>query len=629
MLQECIHPEDADLGTGVFAAESLGESTCSLRLRHADGRIVCVKAEYRKARAADGAGVILDLGLQDAKTLPRTLPEISTLAVVNAMLENPDEHIHFQDRNHVCVGASKALAYLSAGVASGQGALGYTDYDLYPEAYADIYYRMEKRVFAGEPMAREIQRVVEEDGSARWIENCKYPIYGEQGEIVGLYGLGRDITGQKRSEEALAESRERLELAAANNGIGIWDWNLLTGELTWDNSMFALYHVAPGEFSGTVHAWEKLLHPDDGEPMIRALHAARSGVKPLETVFRIYWPDREVRYIQAAGKLIFDKRGQARRLLGTNVDVTREHIATAQLQNSEQQLRFVLEGSQLGFWDWCIPEGKVERNERWANMLGYSYREIKETTQQWTDFIHPDDRDRAWDSIRAVLEGRSPTHKIEYRMLHKNGGIRWILDQANVMQKDALGRPIRMCGTHTDITERKALEDELRRQAHFDFLTQVCTRRYFMQQLEQEVLRIQRYGTEFSLLMLDIDRFKEINDGYGHETGDQVLKKFGETCLATVRHVDVVGRLGGEEFAVLLPQTHCAEAVDLAERLSAAVEHLGVPDGLGGVLHFTVSIGVAAARSERDDTDALLKSADQAMYAAKREGRNRVHVACG
>ncbi len=132
------------------------------------------------------------------------------------------------------------------------------------------------------------------------------------------------------------------------------------------------------------------------------------------------------------------------------------------LESSEKQLRFVLEGSELGYWDWDIVAGKVDRNERWAVMLGYTHSEIQNTVMQWTDFIHPEDRERAWDSIKAVIEGRSNMHRLEYRMLHKDGGIRWILDQASVMQRDADGKPVRMCGTHTDITARK--QDELEQQ---------------------------------------------------------------------------------------------------------------------------------------------------------------------
>ena len=158
---------------------------------------------------------------------------------------------------------------------------------------------------------------------------------------------------------------------------------------------------------------------------------------------------------------MFDPQGNLIGVLGIGHDTTQQRIADRALENSEQQLRFVLEGSELGFWDWDIAAGTVSRNERWATMLGYSHAEILQTAQQWTDFIYPDDRARAWDSINAVLEGRSSMHRLEYRMLRKDGSVVWILDQARVMQRDATGKPLRMCGTHTDISEIKATQEEL------------------------------------------------------------------------------------------------------------------------------------------------------------------------
>ncbi|MCD2452164.1 PAS domain S-box protein [Methylicorpusculum oleiharenae] len=156
-----------------------------------------------------------------------------------------------------------------------------------------------------------------------------------------------------------------------------------------------------------------------------------------------------------------NENGQLIGILGIGNDITQRNKAERALENSEKQLRFVLEGAELGFWDWDIAAGTVYRNERWATMLGYSHKDIRQTTQQWTDFIHPDDRSRAWDSINSVLEGRSSMHRLEYRMLRKDGSLLWILDQASVMQRDAEGKPQRMCGTHTDITEIKATQEEL------------------------------------------------------------------------------------------------------------------------------------------------------------------------
>ena len=156
-----------------------------------------------------------------------------------------------------------------------------------------------------------------------------------------------------------------------------------------------------------------------------------------------------------------DETGRLIGVLGIGSDTTQQKRASRALENSERQLRFVLEGSELGFWDWDITAGTVYRNERWATMLGYSHEEIQQTAQQWTDFVFPEDRTRAWDSIAAVLAGQSSMHRLEYRMLRKDGSLVWILDQASVMERDTEGRPLRMCGTHTDISAIKAAEEEL------------------------------------------------------------------------------------------------------------------------------------------------------------------------
>ena len=304
--------------------------------------------------------------------------------------------------------------------------------------------------------------------------------------------------------------------------------------------------------------------------------------------------------------------------------VTERKNAEQALQERATQLRFVLEGSDLGFWDWNIPASTVERNQRWATMLGYTHEEMQHTTQQWSDFVHPDDRERAWKSIWDVVEGRSSSHKLEYRMLHKDGSVRWILDQANVMQRDAEGRAVRMCGTHTDVTERKLLEEELTRQAHVDYLTSVFNRRHFMERAEQELQRFKRYGSRLSLFMLDIDHFKQINDRYGHKVGDMVLTTLAQVCRAALRDVDILGRMGGEEFAVLLPETDRKTAVEVAERLREKVAQTRVPLEGGLPVQFKVSIGVSSMASDADNIDVLLHRADTALYEAKNSGRNRV-----
>lgn len=146
---------------------------------------------------------------------------------------------------------------------------------------------------------------------------------------------------------------------------------------------------------------------------------------------------------------------------------------------------------------------------------------------------------------------------------------------------------------------------------------------------EIELSRTLRYGGELSVLMIDIDHFKNVNDTHGHPTGDRVLQTLGRMFSDSFRTIDIVGRLGGEEFAAVLPQTGCAQAVEVAERLRQTIQATALPLAEGLPLHFTVSIGVATLRDTTTNLDTLLGYSDVALYDAKHGGRNRVCVQDG
>jgi len=184
-----------------------------------------------------------------------------------------------------------------------------------------------------------------------------------------------------------------------------------------------------------------------------------------------------------------------------------------------------------------------------------------------------------------------------------------------------LGVTIRRLGRHS--IDRKRLEVELERQATTDALTGTDNRRSFGRRASMELSRSLRYGRPLSLLMLDLDHFKSINDRFGHPVGDEVLRTFAQACRETLRDADVFARMGGEEFAVLLVETQGDKAVTVAERLRRNVAKLEIP-ALGEAVSVTVSVGVTTARETDDALDTLLARADEALYEAKRQGRDRV-----
>lgn len=175
-----------------------------------------------------------------------------------------------------------------------------------------------------------------------------------------------------------------------------------------------------------------------------------------------------------------------------------------------------------------------------------------------------------------------------------------------------------------DVTENLALQRELEYQARNDFLTGLVNRRYFLELAEQELQRSQRYKKDLSVLMLDVDHFKKINDTQGHKAGDLVLQHLAQICTFVLREVDVVGRLGGEEFAILLPETNGVVAIEVAQRLLKAFQDTRVELQNNDCVYFTVSIGVVTLSSQSATIDQMLQYADEALYKAKESGRNKV-----
>jgi diguanylate cyclase (GGDEF)-like protein len=165
--------------------------------------------------------------------------------------------------------------------------------------------------------------------------------------------------------------------------------------------------------------------------------------------------------------------------------------------------------------------------------------------------------------------------------------------------------------------------EHLRVQSNIDHLTGIFNRRYFMDRLREEIDRAERYGTSFAVAFIDVDNFKRINDEHGHLGGDEILQQITRTCASQVREIDTLARIGGEEFALLLPQTTPAEAEHLVERLRASVAatRAKVRDGS---LEVTVSIGLTSSSRDLLDVNGIMRRADEALYAAKRQGKNRL-----
>lgn len=260
----------------------------------------------------------------------------------------------------------------------------------------------------------------------------------------------------------------------------------------------------------------------------------------------------------------------------------------------------------------------LDANEALCHDLGYAREEL---LQRSVMDIQSNIRDEAaWQAHTQTLRAQGKA-LVEFETLRKDGS-RFPAEVS--LRYVVVANHAYILANVRNITEHKKLEDELKRQARIDLLTGLNNRRHFYELAEQELVRAKRYGAPLPALMLDVDHFKSVNDTYGHHVGDLVLQKLSEVCVHTLRGIDILGRLGGEEFAILLPETKSEQALEAAERLRLAVAGAAVPLEHGGSIHLTVSIGVAMFVATDVRVEDLLKRADTALYAAKNAGRNRV-----
>jgi diguanylate cyclase (GGDEF)-like protein/PAS domain S-box-containing protein len=300
-----------------------------------------------------------------------------------------------------------------------------------------------------------------------------------------------------------------------------------------------------------------------------------------------------------------------------------------QLRRSQEQLELVLRGTNDGWWDWDMRTNRCFLSVRWLQLLGEPGEAALTQDGPWTDRVHPQDSASFGALLERAFSGPSSDVEAEISLRRADGGWIPVLVRGTVL-RDAQGRAVRFAGSLQDLTERRRYEAHIHQLAYFDPLTDLPNRRLLTDRLQQSLHLRDRTGQMAAVLMLDVDRFKRLNDTHGHAAGDQLLKAIARRLRDLVRPYDTVSRLGGDEYVVLLEQlgTDRAVAEATAERTATKLlVALDEPYSIDvGVSHHSVSIGVALSGAPDDTADEMLRAADVALYAAKEAGRNIVRI---
>ena len=418
------------------------------------------------------------------------------------------------------------------------------------------------------------------------------------------------------SETALRESRENLQALfnSINDFLFVLDMNgciqqinkVVEKRLGYQEEELlgmSVVHVHPSAQKEQVMSVMTEILQGESDVCTIPLQTKRGSLIPVETrVTHGVWNSQPV-------------------LFGISRDISKRVKAEIALQGSKERLELALLGGDLAVWDWNYQTGVILLSDRLYQMIGYYEEEFFRYIGSLYKLIHPADLPGMQAALNKHIQGRAFFYEAEYRIRHKLGDWIYTLARGKIIEWDTQGKPLRLCGINIDISKRKKLEAELQALAMTDVLTGIYNRRYFTQLLEKEMKRSQRYQTSFSLVMFDIDHFKQVNDTYGHDVGDLVLKEVVSLIKTRIRKTDFFARWGGEEFIILLLNTSYEQAAILAESMRELLQNTSLPQ----VGRVTASFGVSSYQAN-ESIDALLKRVDDLVYQAKRNGRNCVRV---
>ncbi|WP_226577731.1 EAL domain-containing protein [Acuticoccus sediminis] len=467
-------------------------------------------------------------------------------------------------------------------------------------------------------------RMRHKDGHWVWILNRgRVAERDSAGNPVRFIGTHTDITERKAREERLRAANERVELAVQAGNVGIWELDLASGRVTWDERMYQLYGITPDQFDNTRPSWRRLIHSDDVKTVTAAMDAVIAERGRTQIDFRIVRGDGSIRHIRALAQIPESVPGDGERLIGTQWDITDHKNLSDELFEEKERLRITLHS---------IGDAVVTTD---VNMAVTFMNPIAERLTGWTyehaegmplidvfRIVNAETRETVRNPIEECLERMQPFYLQAGTVLISRSGQEFFIQDSAAPVRTSTGEVIGAVLVFQDVTHARAMQEELVHAAMHDSLTGLPNRRSFEQTLEELCRETEGRTSAHTLCFIDLDRFKLVNDTAGHAAGDALLvevSKILRSCVTVEHHL---ARIGGDEFALLLPKCRLELGQEIAVRMVDAISHHSF---LWGGRHYDVgaSVGLTEITAEQHDPIALMKEADVACYTAKSEGRGK------
>jgi len=462
-------------------------------------------------------------------------------------------------------------------------------------------------------------RVCLPDGRHIWLFTRGRLVATRDGTQARVIGATLDVTDRKKTEELARASEERYHQLAESCPDGI---------LVTDGDQLVYANPAAARIFGAVHSTDLIGRSTADffdavtvDIFQRTLAAALdSGTLAAPVTLAARRLDGAAAFLElSAGRISWEGRPAAQVLIR---DATERKQIQDEMSLMHERLKFAVEGTGDGIWDWDLVNNTFTFSGKLKQIFGWDPDEPIDGKVDWSRFVHPEDLPRATAALRACAKGETPIYECEYRQATKQGEWKWVLSRGVIVAWNEHGKPIAIVGTTSDISARKASEEQAWRHAHMDTLTGLPNRRLLRERLGAEICKIRRSHETLALLFIDLDGFKQVNDVLGHEAGDLLLADVAHRLKDCVRESDIVARLGGDEFTIVL--TGLNEAYHIEFVCEKVLLALARPFSLGNEKGYvTGSIGVAVSPFDATSADELMRKADQAMYAAKQAGKNQ------
>ena len=338
---------------------------------------------------------------------------------------------------------------------------GKTDLDIWPRELA-LGYQADDRAVMVSRQKKEVVEQGEDEGRKIWLETYKAPVLDDDGQLLGTVGFARDVSERKRAELELQRERDLFSAGP----VVVFTW---TSEQGWpvshvSSNVEQVMGYTPEELTAADFRFAQIIHPDDVARVAREVERhLREGIGRFEQSYRLVRKHEGYAWYRDFTHVTRDAQGAVASLRGYLVDQTEIKAMQQSIEEERRRLRYVIEGTNVGTWEWNVQTGETRFSERWAQIVGYRLNQLVPVSiDTWTRLAHPDDLARSAELLQKHFSGELDYYECEARMRHRDGHWVWVLDRGRVFEWDADGKPLWMAGTHQDITERKRTEERLR-----------------------------------------------------------------------------------------------------------------------------------------------------------------------